>query len=135
MADVVVKGTLQEILDKMYRIQGIIISRKMAGWTPFQDDEHWEYHGQTDDRLCPVCENFHDHMDFDGDEMQSNFPDLVQWNGPGYMLVRPRVHVTYPDLVWSKSPDAEGGCRCRVLWIDAEDTLADRMAQEFREVV
>lgn len=134
MSEVVISGTIQEILDGMLKIKDVVTSRKHDGWTPFQDDEHWEYHAQTDERVCPVCDGFNFQMSFDGGEMEDRFPDLVQWEGPTYTLVRPRVHVTYPELIWSKDPDAEGGCRCRLRWIDPEDTLAERLAVELQGV-
>ena len=135
MAEVVVLDRLQVILDDMLRIKVVIQSRKDDGWLPFQDDETWEYTSQPDERVCHVCEGFAITMEFDGDELPLVFPDLVQREPPSYTLVRPAVHVTYPELIWSNDPDAEGGCRCRIKWVNPENTLAARLAEELREVV
>ena len=135
MSEVVVKGTLRDILSQMLRIRVVFQTRKADGWTPFQDDETWEYNNWADERLCYKCEEFGIRGEYDGDELPSNFPDLVQQNPPSYTLVRPAVHETYPELAWSTSPDAVGGCRCWMVWLDAENTLAERLAVELREVV
>jgi len=119
----------------MLRIKTVIDSRKTEGWPPFQNDEIWEYSSQSDGRTCPTCESFALTVEFNGEELPIMFPDLVQREPPTYTLVRPAVHVTYPELIWSNDPDAEGGCRCRIRWVDVENTLAARLAEELREEV
>ena len=135
MSEVVVSGTLQEILDGMIKIKDVITRRKYDGWTPFQNDEIWIYTSQPDERTCPVCESFALTVEFNGEELPMMFPDLVQREPPTYTLVRPAVHVTYPELIWSNDPDAEGGCRCRIRWVDPENTLAERLTTELQETV
>lgn len=129
---VVVKGTLREVLEDMSKIKGVVLERKAHGWSPFQDDEVWRYHTQPDERVCPVCEDFGLTVRYAGDEIPSNFPDRVQRQAPTYTLVRPAVHKTYPELKWSISPDAVGGCRCWIVWINPEVTLAARLENEMR---
>lgn len=96
-----VKGTLDEIREKLLTITAVIAYRKAFGWPLFQNDEEWQYDSEKDDRVCYLCREFEAARIFRGGQIPILFPDyeVVEW-----YLIRPRVHITHPEM--------KGECRC-----------------------
>lgn len=70
---------------------------------------------------CSVCQTFAAIQQFNGDEVLQEFPDKEVIEST---FVKPRVHITHPELY--------GTCRCRVEWPDPIPVLVERLNREMR---
>ena len=125
---VTVSGTIVDIKNKLLAISAIVKHRKYSGWPPFQSDETWWYVTHPEKSFegpCYVCLGFESQEEFRGDVIPSTFRDREQIDP--LHLIRPRVHMSRPDL--------RGDCRCDLIWFNAVEVLAERLRREIEEVV
>lgn len=125
-----IRGTILDVQRALTRISGLVRFRKDYGWSPFQDDEIWDYFTENDERVCPTCEGFAGEII--GDRIPDLFPDQRTANVADTMhrSRRPHVHESvnlYPDL--------RGECRCHMIWRDGFWTLVFRLGREIVKVV
>ena len=120
---IIVSGTFEEIKQKILAISAVVEYRQIFGWRPFQSDETWWYLTHPEKSfmgVCPVCLGFEAQEQFTGDWIPDAFPDREQVDP--LHLIRPRVHMSRPDL--------KGECRCELLWYNPVEVLAERLREE-----
>ena len=118
MGDLVVSGTMQEIVGKLNLIMEVVKNREATGYPMFQEDEEWTYTTAKDERVCPICGAMDD-LTFQGSAIPEKFPfyEIVSDTE-----VLPNVHRMYPSL--------KGICRCNLEWRDAAVVLEQRLHEE-----
>ena len=122
------RGTVEEIYDKLLAVKSVINMRRNEGWRFFQDDEDWDYQPIYDERLCPICESFGGRMS--GPQIPTEFSHWRREH-PLWALekneVYPNTHESYPSF------DLQGQCRCTLHWSDYMYVLTNRLWMEMEE--
>ena len=129
LPEILVFGNILEVRKEIKTLLAITTHRKYNGWPAYQEDEEWSYHAFPDDRVCPVCKEYHYITTFSGPDISHNFPDNFPLD-PSDTMKRQRaaeVHVTNPDL--------RGDCRCIIRWQDPVNTLAERLHREMEDAL
>jgi len=118
MGDLVVSGTMQEIVSRLNLIMECVKNREATGWPALMGDESWTYTTAKDERVCPVCGAMDD-LTFQGDTIPEKFPFYEMVSDTEIL---PNVHMMYPSL--------KGACRCNFEWRDAAEVLEARLHEE-----
>jgi len=122
---IVIKGTLEEINEKLFAMSQIVQQRKVGGWQLFQSDESWDYTTQPDEKVCPVCQSLKGQ--FNGTEVPVKFQ---LWEREDQNVVYPNTHESLPEAAYVR-----GRCRCSLAWNDYLFVLLNRLFEEMSEVV
>ena len=117
-ADLVVNGTMQEIVGKLNLLVEVCKNREATGYPALMGDESWTFTTAKDERVCPVCGAMDD-LVFQGDAIPEKFP-FYEFVSDTEIL--PNVHRMYPSL--------KGVCRCNLEWRDAAEVLESRLHDE-----
>lgn len=119
---IIVSGTFEEVERKLLAALAVIIYRKNAGWSMFQDDELWDYETQKDERVCPVCWAFE--RQWIGSEIPTEFTMKYRL---GQNTVHPNTHENQ-DYTF-----LHGECRCNLIWHGYLEVLIRRLFDEMEE--
>jgi len=127
LSEIVVRGTVRQVRDSLYRISGVVKMRKEEGWPLFGADEHWVYHARMDAATCtkelPIadvrgqagCYGLNARV-FRGDEIPRVFPFYER---TGADRIHPHSH-----------EPRDKNCRCELVLQEPGRTLENRLYME-----
>lgn len=119
---IIVSGTFEEVERKLLAALAVIIYRKNAGWSMFQDDEDWIYTNFGDENVCPTCHGFT--RAWSGSE-------LAGWFTEKYRLTQNTVHPNVHEM--QDYTYLRGECRCTLTWRGYLEVLIRRLFDEMEE--
>jgi len=125
------RGIIKSIELELLNIAALVRFRKEYGWSPFHDDEVWEYYTEQDDRVCPDCEGFGSQFEIIGSDILNLFPEQQSLN-----LADSLHRHRWPDVHDASNlyPDRRGKCRCNMFWREPVRTLAERLHDEITQI-
>lgn len=123
MPNIIIQGSLIEVLSKMRRIKQVITYRVSVGYTRFQHDEEWQYLTAQDERVCKpsptlpwtACGPLHGDI-YRGDYLVDDFKFYVS---DGTKKIRVNNHLPFKD-----------NCRCEAKWVNVHEVLVERLYRE-----
>ena len=111
MSEIVVTGTMQEIVGKLNLLMEVVKNRQATGWPALMGDENWQYMTMGDEKVCPVCAAL-DGTVVPGSDVVAKFPfyEMIE-----NTVILPHVHLN---------------CRCHLEWPDAAQICEERLHEE-----
>lgn len=111
MSDIVIRGSILEIEQKLTDVLTIIANREAIGFAILQEAHTWQYQTTQKDNVCPFCEQLHgDYMK--GSEIAESFP----FHQLGFTLV-----FTQPETHDLEHVDIEADCYCFIVHVGDGD--------------
>ena len=117
MPNIVITGTLTEILAKLRRIKAVAEKLNAEGWSILRHDESWLYETVNDGGVCPTCTPFNGN-NYRGDYMTYEFPYL-EATAPTKLQVHNETNYHTAQR-----------CRCTAQWVNVHEVLVQRVTEE-----
>ena len=132
MSVLIIDGTLQEIADKLERIQDVLNDKAATGYPLWHNSEQWKYSSAGDSRVCPVCSQY-DGDTFSGDAVKSTFPSVYYL---GNYEAYPRTHdnPNFPAWIFRRNA-APFGCGCMLTLLNPVEAFEAQLHRDKEKAI